>query len=77
MTKKKNTPNAEFRDWDFVPADEFLPPQKAPTHIMAERENILTVAQLHLPEGMTRHEYALQLMKLNTSFAVGRIINLV
>ena len=77
MTKKKNTPNAKFRDWDFVTADEFLPPQKASTHIMAERENILTVAQLHLPEGMTRHEYALQLMKLNTSFAVGRIINLV
>jgi hypothetical protein len=44
---------------------------------MAERENILTVAQLHLPDGMTRHEYALQLMKLNTSFAVGRTINLV
>ena len=77
MTKKKNTTNAEFRDWDFVPADEFLPPQKPATHIMAESENILTVAQLHLPEGMTRHEYALQLMKLNTSFAVGRIINLV
>jgi len=77
MAKKKRTPNAEFRDWDFVPADEFLPPQKASTHIMAERENILTVAQLHLPDGMTRHEYALQLMKLNTSFAVGRIINLV
>ena len=45
MTKKKNTPNAEFRDWDFVPADEFLPPQKAPTHIMAERENIHQRAQ--------------------------------
>jgi len=26
---------------------------------------------------MTRHEYALQLMKLNTSFEVGRTINLV
>jgi hypothetical protein len=77
MTKKKRTPNAEFRDWDLVPAEEFLPPQKESTHIMAERENILTVAQLHLPDGMTRHEYALQLMKLNTSFAVGRIINLV
>jgi len=77
MAKKKNTLNAELRDWDFVPADEFLPPQKALTHIMAERENILTVAQLHLPDGMTRHEYALQLMKLNTSFEVGRTINLV
>lgn len=77
MTKKKYTPNAEFRDWDFVPAEEFLPPKEPATHIMAERENILTVAQLHLPEGMTRHEYALHLMKLNTSFAVGRTINLV
>ena len=77
MTKKKYTPNAEFRDWDLVPAGEFLPPQKPDTHTMAERENILTVAQLHLPEGMTRHEYALQLIKLNTSFEVGRTINLV
>ena len=61
----------------LCPLMNFCRRKKAPTHIMAERENILTVAQLHLPEGMTRHEYALQLMKLNTSFEVGRTINLV
>lgn len=80
MSKKKTTPkpNVELTDWDFVPAEEFEPAEEpAPTiHIMGEGENILTVAQLHLPEGMARHEYALQLMKLNNSFAVGKKINL-
>jgi hypothetical protein len=78
MSKKKQTPapNSEFRDWDFVPAEE--PAQELPTtHTMAEGENILTVARLYLPEGMTRSEYANKLVKTNPSFAVDRIINLV
>jgi len=82
MTNKKSTtkPNAEFRNWDFIPdqdePDEIV--HEAPTtHTMGEGENILTVARRYLPEGMTRSEYATQLVKTNGSFAVGRVINLV
>ena len=51
--------------------------ESSTTHTMAEGENILTVARLYLPKGMTRSEYANRLVKTNPSFAVGRIINLV
>jgi hypothetical protein len=82
MTKKKYTatPNAEFKDWEFVPdPDEvFEIIHSAPiTHTMGEGENILTVAKRYLPEGMTRSEYATQLVKTNGSFEVGRVIHLV
>jgi hypothetical protein len=43
---------------------------------MAEGQNIQTVAQIHLPEGWSRNEYASHLAKTNSSFAVGRVINL-
>jgi hypothetical protein len=47
------------------------------THIMAEGENILTVAQKYLPEGKTRNEYAKELVALNGNISVGSVIRLV
>jgi len=76
MTKKKTHPMLSSGIGILCPLMNFSA-AKAPTHIMAERENILTVAQLHLPEGDDQARIRLQLMKLNTSFEVGRTINLV
>lgn len=47
------------------------------THVMQEGENILTVAQKYLPEGKTRNEYAKELLALNGTVAVGKVIRLV
>jgi hypothetical protein len=47
------------------------------SHIMAEGENILTVAQKYLPEGKTRNEYAKELVALNGNISVGSVIRLV
>lgn len=81
MTQKKFTPaanpKAQIRDWEVVSAEEPEPAAKAPTtHTVAEGQNIQTVAQIHLPEGWSRNEYASHLAKTNSSFAVGRVINL-
>jgi len=81
MTKKKYTPPTP-EIMEAIPAPD---PDEAyeviyvapTTHTMGEGENILTVAKRYLPEGMTRSEYATQLVKTNGSFAVGRVINLV
>lgn len=80
MSKKKHTPAPKFQAEKVTLASESTEPLlaevSATTHIMAEGENILTVAGRYLPEGMTRSEYATKLVKSNGSFAVGRVINL-
>ena len=74
MSKKKSYPIT-----DHV-LDEIPEPVEVveipTTHTMTEGENIQTVAQIHLPEGWTRNEYANHLLKNNGSFAVGKVINL-
>lgn len=47
------------------------------THVLAEGENILTVAQMYLPEGKTRNDYAKELVARNGSISVGSVIHLV
>lgn len=47
------------------------------THIMAEGENILTVAEKYLPEGKTRSEYAKELLAMNSRISAGSVIRLV
>lgn len=47
------------------------------THLMQEGENILTVADLYKPEGMTRNQYAKALEGKNTRFTAGALIQLV
>lgn len=60
----------------FLEAEPAAEPKLQVTHTMKEGENIITIAQRYLPEGMTRSEYATRLVKSNSSFAVGRIIHL-
>ena len=89
MTKRKYTPAKVFISEPVTSDGDITDPLldkviesiakalELPTsHTMAEGENILTVARRYLPEGMTRSEYATSLDKTNSSFAVGRIINL-
>ena len=45
-------------------------------HIIAEGENIQTIAELYKPEGMTRSEYAKTLFALNKNWSVGSVIHL-
>jgi hypothetical protein len=46
-------------------------------HILMEGENILTVAQMYLPKGMTRNDYAKKLVDANGSVSAGSVIRLV
>jgi hypothetical protein len=46
------------------------------THVLAEGENILTVAQMYLPKGKTRNEYAKELFLRNGNISVGSVIRL-
>lgn len=56
---------------------ELYEPELSTTHVMAEGENILTIAEKYLPEGKTRNEYAKELLALNGRIAVGKVIRLV
>lgn len=46
------------------------------THKVLEGENILTIAERYLPEGMTRKDYAAQLYATNGDFQEGKTIRL-
>ena len=46
------------------------------THKVLEGENILSIAERYLPEGMTRKEYAEQLYAANGDFHEGKTIRL-
>jgi hypothetical protein len=46
------------------------------THKVLEGENILTIAERYLPEGMTRKDYAAQLYAANGDFHHGKTIRL-
>jgi len=46
------------------------------THKVLEGENILTIAERYLPEGMTRKNYAAQLYAANGDFHHGKTIRL-
>jgi Tfp pilus assembly protein FimV len=89
MSKRKYTPKPAVTAEQVTPASKPTDPlldevldvivklfDSPTTHIMAEGENILTVARRYLPEGVTRSEYANRLVKSNPSFAVGRVISL-
>jgi hypothetical protein len=51
-------------------------PKKIVSHVMADGENILTIAAMYLPWGMTRKEYAEDLAKRNRNWNTGALINL-
>ena len=51
-------------------------PSKPKTHIVADGENILTIAETYLPEGLTRKEYAKDLSSRNSNWSTGANIQL-
>jgi hypothetical protein len=51
-------------------------PSKPKTHTMADGENILTIAEAYLPEGLTRKEYAKDLSSRNSNWSTGATIQL-
>lgn len=55
---------------------EVIDTAKPGTHKVLEGENILTIAELYLPEGMTRKDYAAQLYAANGHFTEGKTIRL-
>lgn len=51
-------------------------PSKPKTHTLADGENILTIAEAYLPEGLTRKEYAKDLSLRNGNWTTGANIKL-
>lgn len=55
---------------------ETVPEMVPNSHVLADGENLQTVAALYLPEGMTRNEYAKKLYALNGAVSSGKVVRL-